>query len=98
MSEASIATIAGLGLTEVGKVYGRSASDFAADAARRATADAGMQLGDIDGLLVTPGTQGRPNLTLQKLLGLRVIRPGVSGGLLSREDETYGSRIEAVLG
>lgn len=27
-----------------------------------------------------------------------VIRPGFSGGLLSREDETYGSRIEAVLG
>uniref|UniRef100_UPI000A58A9C3 hypothetical protein n=1 Tax=Rhodococcus phenolicus TaxID=263849 RepID=UPI000A58A9C3 len=27
-----------------------------------------------------------------------VIPPGISGGLLSREDETYGSRIEAVLG
>ncbi|AFA74283.1 hypothetical protein GPOL_c32690 [Gordonia polyisoprenivorans VH2] len=27
-----------------------------------------------------------------------LIRPGISGGLLSREDETYGSRIEAVLG
>lgn len=27
-----------------------------------------------------------------------LIPPGISGGLLSREDETYGSRIEAVLG
>ena len=36
------AAIVGLGITETGKVYGRSAADFAADAARLAVADAGL--------------------------------------------------------
>ena len=66
-----VAAIAGLGVTDVGKVYGRSATDFAADAVRLAAADAGIGLGDIDGLLVSPGTQGAPRLSLQKVLGLR---------------------------
>ncbi|MGX9672879.1 thiolase family protein [Mycobacterium sp. HM-7] len=65
------AAIAGLGLTDVGKVYGRSATDLAAEAVRLAVADAGLDLGDLDGLLVTPGTQGAPKLSLQKVLGLR---------------------------
>lgn len=65
------AAIAGLGLTEVGKVYGRSATDLAAEAVRLAVADAGLDLSDVDGLLVTPGTQGAPKLSLQKVLGLR---------------------------
>ncbi|GAA3954598.1 thiolase family protein [Gordonia caeni] len=65
------AAIAGLGCTDVGKVYGQSASDFAAEAVRLAAADAGLTLNQIDGLLVTPGTQGRPTLSLQKQLGLR---------------------------
>ena len=34
--------IAGLGLTDVGKVYGRSATDLAAEAVRLAAADAGL--------------------------------------------------------
>lgn len=68
------AAIAGLGLTEVGKVYGRSATDFAAEAVRLATADAGLAITDIDGLLVSPGTQGSPKLSLQKVLGLQNLR------------------------
>jgi len=68
------AAIAGLGLTEVGKVYDPSASDFAAKAVRLAAADAGLTLSDLDGLLVSPGTQGRPTLSLQKQLGLRDLR------------------------
>lgn len=68
------AAIAGLGLTEVGKVYGRSATDFAAEAVRLAAADAGLSLSDIDGLLVTPGTTNQPSLSLQKVLGLRDLR------------------------
>ncbi|WP_067707054.1 thiolase family protein [Nocardia yamanashiensis] len=68
------AAIAGLGLTEVGKVYGRSATDFAAEAVRLAAADAGLAVTDIDGLLVSPGTQGSPKLSLQKVLGLRDLR------------------------
>ena len=69
-----VAAIAGLGLTEVGKVYGRSATSFAAEAVRLAVGDAGLNLHDLDGLLVTPGTQGHPTVSLQHVLGLRDLR------------------------
>ena len=46
-------SIAGLGMTELGKVYGRSPRRLAADAVRLAVADAGLALGDLDGLLVS---------------------------------------------
>ena len=49
------AAIAGLGITEVGKVYGRRLEEFAADAVRLAAADAGLAVTDIDGLLVSSG-------------------------------------------
>lgn len=68
------AAIAGLGLTDVGKVYGRGATDLAADAVRLAVADAGLTMADIDGLVVSPGTQGAPKLSLQKVLGLTDLR------------------------
>jgi acetyl-CoA acetyltransferase len=70
------AAIAGLGITEVGKVYGRSAADFAADAVRRAAADAGLELHDIDGLLVSGGLnrRDRVDLSLQGELGLTDLR------------------------
>ena len=70
------AAIAGLGITEVGKVYGRSAADFAADAVRRAAADAGLELGDIDGLLVSGGLnrRDRVDLSLQGDLALTDLR------------------------
>ncbi|MEU4812961.1 thiolase family protein [Nocardia fluminea] len=71
---AATAAIAGLGLTDVGKVYGRSATDFAAEAVRLAVADAGLAITDLDGLLVSPGTKGSPKLSLQKVLGLRDLR------------------------
>ncbi|GAA4474975.1 lipid-transfer protein [Rhodococcus olei] len=64
------AVIAGLGLTDVGKVYGRRASDFAAEAVRLAVTDAGLTLGDVDGLLVSSGKSGGPDLTLAEALGL----------------------------
>lgn len=70
----SRAAIAGLGLTDVGKVYDRSATDLAAEAVRLAAADAGLQVTDLDGLLVSPGTKGAPKLSLQKVLGLRDLR------------------------
>lgn len=38
------AAIAGLGITELGKVYGRSATSLAAEAVRLAVADAGLSL------------------------------------------------------
>jgi acetyl-CoA acetyltransferase len=68
------AAIAGLGITEVGRVYGRTAPWFAADAVRRAAADAGLALPDIDGLLVSSGLTGDVRLDLQRQLGLRDLK------------------------
>src|SRR6516162_6092336 len=62
--------IAGLGITEMGKVYGRSALDFAADAVRLAVDDAGLELADVDGLLVNPGLSGGLGIGLAAQLGL----------------------------
>lgn len=82
--------IAGLGLTEVGKVYGRSATDLAAEAVRLAAADAGLALSEIDGLLVSPGTTGSPKASLQKVLGLRDLR-------LLAEVSIYGASAGAMI-
>ena len=62
--------IAGLGITEMGKVYGRSAPDFAADAVRLAVADAGLTLDDVDGLLINPGLSGGLDIGIAARLGL----------------------------
>lgn len=63
--------IVGLGLTSMGKVYGRTTSDLATEAVRRAAADAALDLDDIDGLLVSTGVSGGVGLPLQRDLGLR---------------------------
>jgi acetyl-CoA acetyltransferase len=76
--------IAGLGMTELGKIYGRTAGQFAGDAVRLAVADAGLALGDVDGLLTSAGVGGGVGLALQRDLGLRDLR------LLS-EMQSYGS-------
>jgi acetyl-CoA acetyltransferase len=68
------AAIVGAGLTEVGKVYGRSARSFAADAVRRAVADAGLELAEVDGLLVSAGKSGGLDLSLARHLGLQNLR------------------------
>ena len=68
------AAIAGLGITETGKVYGRTTLDFAADAVRRAVADAGLALDDVDGLLLSNGVTGGVDFRLQRDLGLRDLR------------------------
>jgi acetyl-CoA acetyltransferase len=70
----SRAAIAGLGITETGKVYGRNAGDFAADAIRLAVADAGLTLDDVDGLLLSNGVSGGVDFRLQTQLGLRNLR------------------------
>lgn len=66
----SSAAIAGLGITAQGKVYGRTAPQFAAEAVRLAAADAGLGLGDIDGLLVSGGLTTALGIHLQGSLGL----------------------------
>lgn len=63
--------IAGLGMTRLGKVYGSTATQFAAEAVGLAADDAGISLADVDGLLVNAGAMKSVTLTLQQHLGLR---------------------------
>ena len=76
--------IAGLGMTELGKVYGQTPAQFAATAVRLAVADAGFRLADVDGLLTSSGVTGGVSVDLQRDLGLTDLR------LLSHM-QAYGS-------
>ena len=76
--------IAGLGLTELGRVYGRSATGWAMEAVRLAVVDAGLELRDVDGLLTSSGITGGVGLGLQRELDLVDLR------LLS-EMQAFGS-------
>src|SRR4051794_274246 len=64
------AAIAGLGLTEMGKVYGRTATDFAGEAIALALDDAGLRAADVDGLLINGNQSPEMVPTLQFSLGL----------------------------
>ena len=64
------AAIAGLGITEMGKVYGRTASDFAGEAIALALEDAGLEAGEVDGLLINANQSTEMVPTLQFSLGL----------------------------
>jgi len=70
--------IAGLGITPQGKVYGNSALGFAVDAVSLALADAGLERGDLDGLLLNPGLAwhdlGMGSFQLQQTMGLKNLR------------------------
>jgi acetyl-CoA acetyltransferase len=71
------AAITGLGISEMGRVYGHDAQHFAAEAVQRAVADAGLRKEDIDGLLVNPGISplgGMGGVGLQNYLGLTNLR------------------------
>lgn len=66
--------IAGLGLTDMGKVYDRTAASLAEEAVRLAATDAGLPLAEVDGLLTSAGITGGVGLGLQRDLGLRDLR------------------------
>ncbi len=81
--------IAGLGMTELGKVYGRSATSLAAEAVRLAAADAGLPLSAVDGLLISSGNKQDVGLQLANVLStgpLRVLATmnafGATAGIL----------------
>jgi acetyl-CoA acetyltransferase len=78
MSPQSQVAIAGLGITDQGRVYGSSPMAFAVEAVRLALDDAGLTRADLDGLLVNPGLSWGGNATmasfgLQQAMGLRDI-------------------------
>jgi acetyl-CoA acetyltransferase len=69
--------ISGLGITEQGRIYGRSAAWFASEAIQLAIQDAGLRKEEIDGLLVNQGTTPLPGMggvDLQNHLGLTNLR------------------------
>jgi acetyl-CoA acetyltransferase len=61
--------IVGLGVTPMGKIYGRSASDFAAEAVKLALDDAGLQKEEVDGLLINANLSSEMGPMLQMTLG-----------------------------
>ncbi|MBB3082506.1 thiolase family protein [Geodermatophilus sabuli] len=61
-------------MTELGKVYGKTSSQFAAEATRLAVADAGLLLSDVDGLLISAGVANDVGLELQVDLELRDLK------------------------
>ena len=77
-------------MTALGKVYGQTSAQFAADAVRLAAADAGLPLAEIDGLLTSSGMSGGISIDLQRDLGLTDLR------LLSHV-QAYGSTAGAMV-
>lgn len=65
------ATISGLGMTSLGRVYGLTPRRLAASAVRLAAADAGLAMADLDGLLICPGITGGLDVGLASQLGMR---------------------------
>jgi acetyl-CoA acetyltransferase len=64
--------IAGLGVTEMGRIYGRSATSFAVEAINLAAINAGLTMNDVDGVLFN--SNGGLNMGLQRSLGARNLR------------------------
>lgn len=71
MSVKGKAAIVGLGVTQMGKVYGRNATDFALEAIELALQDAGLEKDEVDGLLINANLSREMNPQLQESLGLR---------------------------
>ncbi|MFC3241605.1 hypothetical protein ACFOJ6_03725 [Gordonia humi] len=90
MPSAPDAAIVGLGITELGRVYGRSTTALAAEAVRLAAADAGLGLHDLDGLLVSPGMRKDLDVNLAGVLNLGHL------GLLAQVN-AYGSTAGAMI-
>ncbi|HKI98425.1 MAG TPA: thiolase family protein [bacterium] len=66
--------IAGVGITEMGKIYDRSVNDFATEAIFLALDNAGLKASDLDGLLINSGLEGGLSPAFQNTLGLKDLR------------------------
>jgi acetyl-CoA acetyltransferase len=71
MSIKGKSAIAGLGVTAMGKIYGRSATDFAAEAIQLALRDAGLQKSEVDGLLINANLSTEMSPQTQMALGFQ---------------------------
>jgi acetyl-CoA acetyltransferase len=75
MAFAARSAIVGLGISDIGKVYGRSPTSFALEAIDRALDDCGMRKEQVDGLLMQNGiAQPGIGLQLQNQAGLKNLR------------------------
>jgi acetyl-CoA acetyltransferase len=82
--------IVGLGITEMGKIYGKTATAFAGEAISMALADAGLTKADVDGLLIhtnastemTPALQMNLGFTDLTLINAMSAFGSTSGGML----------------
>jgi acetyl-CoA acetyltransferase len=75
MAHVAKSAIVGLGISDVGKVYGRSATSFALQAIERALDDSGLRKEQVDGLLMQSGiAQPGIGLQLQNQAGLKNLR------------------------
>ena len=71
MASRSRGAIVGLGVTQMGRIYGRRAVDFAAEAIALALDDAGLSKDDVDGLLINANLPNDMLPGAQMTLGLR---------------------------
>ena len=74
MTRTGQCAIAGVGVTEMGRIYDRSVSDFAAEAVHLALENAGLKLSDLDGLLINAGLESALGLGFQNYLGAKDLR------------------------
>lgn len=71
MSLRGQAAIVGIGAAGCGEAPGRTATELMAEAALLAIADAGLKLGDIDGLFAATSTHAFPTLSVAEYLGIK---------------------------
>ena len=83
-AKANRPAIVGLGMTELGRVYGKTATDFAVEAVTLAAKDAGISVKGIDGVMTNCPPGAGVGLALQRELGLPNLR-------LLTEIQGYGS-------
>ncbi len=74
MARQAKSAIVGLGITEMGKVFGRSGTSLALEAISLALEDAGLKKEDLDGLLINAGISNSIGLGLQNAGGFKDLR------------------------
>jgi acetyl-CoA acetyltransferase len=71
------AAIVGLGTSEIGKVYGKTVQELAADAVLNAIADAGLRPSDVDGVIMSNGIT-QTSATLSDSLGFKDLKLSIN--------------------